>query len=170
LAKEQQGMTLKDRLQRQLVGMRQMSERLLEDFRSPQDWTFQVHPTCNHALWFAGHMATSDNFFLTLVAPDKARQLPDFQVKFGIGSQPTNDPAAYPQPDEVLEAMRERRHALLEVLGGLTDEDFARKLPPGTPDFLSDVGSVFELAIWHEGHHRGQLSVVRRALGHKPLR
>ena len=53
----------KQRLQRQLVEMRQRSERLLADFRTPGQWTFQVHPSCNHALWFAGHMATSDNFF-----------------------------------------------------------------------------------------------------------
>ena len=88
----------KQRLQRQLVEMRQRSERLLADFRTPEQWTFQVHPTCNHALWFAGHMATSDNFFLSLIAPEKARQLPEFQARFGIGSQPTNDPAAYHLP------------------------------------------------------------------------
>jgi uncharacterized damage-inducible protein DinB len=65
--------------------------------------------------------------------------------------------------------MRERRTALLAVLDEMTDEDLGRKLPAGTPGFLSDVGSVFELAIWHEGQHNGQLSVARRALGHKPL-
>jgi uncharacterized damage-inducible protein DinB len=162
-------MSLRQRLQRQLIGIRQMSERLLEDFTTPEEWTFQVHPGCNHALWFAGHMATSDNFFLSLIAPEKARQLPDFQAKFGMGSQPTNQPAEYPAPEEVLAIMRERRGKLLESLEQMNDDDFARKLPAGTPDFLSDVGSVFELAIWHEGHHRGQLSIARRALGHQPL-
>jgi hypothetical protein len=163
-------MSLKERLQRQLVNMRQMSERLLEDFRTPDEWVFQVHPHCNHALWFAGHMANIDNFFLTLVAPDKARQMPEYGARFGMGSQPTSDPANYPAPASVLETMRERRQTLLAVLDGMTDDDLARKLPVGTPGFLSDVGSVFELAIWHEGQHNGQLSVARRALGHKPLR
>ena len=149
--------------------MRQMSERLLEDFKTPEQWTFQVHPACNHALWFVGHMATSDNFFLSLVAPEKSRQLPDFQSKFGMGSQPTNDPAAYPPPESVLATMRERRQTLLEVLDGLKDEDLAKKTPDGAPDFLPDVASVFELAIWHEGQHNGQLTVARRAMGHKPL-
>ena len=73
-------MALKERLRRQLASVRQVSERLLADFRTPQEWTFQVHPACNHALWFAGHMATSDNFFLSLIAPEKAKQLPDFQA------------------------------------------------------------------------------------------
>ena len=162
-------MQLKERLLRNLASVRQNSERLLADFKTPQEWTYQVHPACNHALWFAGHMAIIDNFFLSLVVPEKARQLPDFQAKFGMGSQPTSDPAAYPAVESVLATMRERRQALLEVLSGLSDDDLARKTPPGAPDFLPDVGSVFELATWHEGQHSGQLTVARRALGHKPL-
>ena len=163
-------MQLKERLQRNLANMRQNSERLLADFKTPQQWTYQVHPACNHALWFAGHMATSDNFFLSMVAPERVRKLPEFQDKFGMGSQPTSDPAAYPAPDAVVQAMRERRSALLDVLAGLTEDDLAKKTPAGSPEFLPDFGSVFELAIWHEGQHSGQLTVARRALGHKPLR
>jgi uncharacterized damage-inducible protein DinB len=159
----------KQRLERQLVNMRQMSERLLADFQTPQQWTFQVHPSCNHALWFVGHMATSDNFFLSLVAPDKAVQLPEFQVKFGMGSQPTSDPSAYPPPQSVVATMRERRAALLATLSSLSDDDLAKKTPDGAPEFLPDVASVFEMAIWHEGQHKGQLSVARRALGYQPL-
>jgi uncharacterized damage-inducible protein DinB len=160
----------KERLKKQLLSVRQNSERLLADFRTPQQWTFQVHPACNHALWFAGHMTTIDNFFLSLVAPDKARPLPDFQAKFGMGSQPTTDPAAYPPPDDVLAAMRERRATLLNVLDSMSEEDLAKKTPGGAPDFLPDAASVFELAVWHEGQHSGQLTVARRALGYPPLR
>lgn len=163
-------MALKERLQRQLLNIRQMSERLLADFHTPAEWTYQAHPACNHALWFAGHMATSDNFFLSLVAPEKATDLPDFQAKFGMGSQPTNDPAVYPSPEAVQQTMRDRRQALLAALDRMSDEDLARSTPAGAPDFLPDIASVFELAVWHEGQHRGQLSVARRALGHKPLR
>lgn len=159
----------KERLQRQLLNMRRMSERLLSDFQTPEQWTFQVHPSCNHALWFAGHMATIDNFFLSLVAPQKAKPLPEFQSKFGMGSQPTNNPVDYPAPADVLATMRERRAELLAVLDGMNEEDLAKKTPAGAPEFLPDVASVFELAIWHEGQHNGQLSVARRALGHKPI-
>jgi uncharacterized damage-inducible protein DinB len=114
-------------------------------------------------------MANADNFFLSLVAPEQSRPMPEYAARFGMGSQPTSNPADYPPPQEVLTAMRERREHFLAALDELTDYDLSRKLPAGTPDFLSDVGSVFELAIWHEGQHNGQLSVARRALGHKPL-
>jgi uncharacterized damage-inducible protein DinB len=163
-------MELKQHLHRQLVSVRQASERLLADFRTPEEWTFQVHPACNHALWFAGHMATVDNFFLSLIAPEKVRPISEFQSKFGMGSQPTNDPSVYPSAESVLEVMRERRSALLDTLDHMSDEDLARKTPDGAPEFLPDVSSVFELAVWHEGQHSGQLTVARRALGHPPLR
>jgi hypothetical protein len=65
--------------------------------------------------------------------------------------------------------MRERRAALLCVLDELDESAFSQAMPKGTPDFLSDVASVFEMAIWHEGMHSGQLTVARRALGHQPL-
>jgi hypothetical protein len=162
-------MTLKERLQRNLVAVRKASERLLTDFRTPQQWVFQVHPSCNHALWFAGHMAQSDNFFISLVAPERTKELPEYPGKFGMGSQPTGQPADYPPPESVLATMRDRRRVLLEALADMNDDDLAKKLPAGTPDFLSDVGSVFELAIWHEGQHSGQISITRRAMGHKPL-
>lgn len=162
-------MSLVQRYQRQLQGAREMSEALLAAFKTPEDWTRQVHSQCNHALWFAGHMASTDNFFLSLIAPEKAIDLANLQPLFGMGSHPTSNPADYPPPEQIVSVMRERRQKLLEVLAGLQDADLSRPLPKGTPDFLSDVGSVFEMAIWHEGVHSGQLSVARRALGFQPL-
>lgn len=146
-----------------------MSEKLLADFKTPQEWVHQVHPGCNHALWFAGHMANTDNFLLSLVAPASSVSLEGFNARFGMGSQPTNQPAEYPPAEAVLATMRERRSQLLGVLSRLSDEDLAQKTPAGAPEFLPDIASVFEMAIWHEGLHAGQLSVVRRALGHQPL-
>jgi uncharacterized damage-inducible protein DinB len=162
-------MSMKERLRRQLVSARQLSERLLADFHTPEDWTRQVHPGCNHALWFAGHMANTDNFLISMIAPEQARDRAGFAAKFGMGSQPTSNPADYPPADEVLAAMRERRQALLALLDGLSDEDLAKKTAAGAPEFLSDFASVFELAIWHEGLHSGQLSIARRALGCAPV-
>jgi hypothetical protein len=65
--------------------------------------------------------------------------------------------------------MRERRAALLDLLRAQSDDDLSRPTQPGSPAFLPDVASVFELAAWHEGLHAGQMSVARRVLGHAPL-
>ena len=162
-------MSQTDRLRRQLVSARELSLKLLSDFQTPEQWTQQVHPQCNHALWFAGHMASTDNFFISVVAPDKALDLGPYQSLFGMGSQPTGDASVYPAPGEVLDVMAERRATLLAILESLSDDDLAKATPPGTPAFLPDIGSIFETAVWHEGMHSGQLSVARRALGHEPV-
>lgn len=163
-------MELKERLKRRLIEARQMSEKLLADFHSPEQWTHQVGPTCNHALWFVGHMAQTDNFFISVIAPAKVKAIEGLREKFGMGSQPTNRPEDYPPPEQVLATMRERREALLGILDQLSEEELGNKTPPGSPDFLPDIGSVFETAVWHEGLHSGQLSLIRRSLGYKPLR
>lgn len=79
-------MELKQRLKRRLVEARQMSEKLLADFQSPEQWTHQVGPTCNHALWFVGHMAQTDNFFISVIAPEKVKTIEGLREKFGMGS------------------------------------------------------------------------------------
>jgi hypothetical protein len=162
-------MSTKERLKKQLESARQYSLALLADFHTPEEWVHQVHPNANHALWFAGHMAVSDNFFISNIAPDRVMQKPEFERAFGTGSQPTSTPADYPTPAMVLDVMKERRQTLLELLDRMDESDFSKATPKGTPDFLPDLSSIFETAVWHEGLHSGQLSVCRRAMGHKPI-
>jgi hypothetical protein len=162
-------MSLKERLQRQLKSARQLTEGLLSTFKSPEQWTHQIYPNANHPLWCAGHMAVSDNFFLSLIDKSQVRSIDGFKEKFDMGSRPSSQPSDYPPPEEVLAHLRERRRALLGALEKLSEEDLSKPTPPGSPDFLPDYASVFETAIWHEGLHSGQISVVRKALGMPPL-
>jgi hypothetical protein len=162
-------MTPKEKLKILLERARGASERMLADFKTPEDWTHQVCPGANHALWFAGHMAAVDNFFVSILAPDKKVELPGYQEKFGMGSTPLGDPAAYPPPEEVLAQMKDRRQVLMSVLDSTPDEVLDNPPPPGAPDFMKDIGSTYEMLAWHEGIHTGQLSVARRALGHQPI-
>ncbi|MBX9791406.1 MAG: DinB family protein [Pirellulales bacterium] len=162
-------MELKPRLKSQLLSARDYSERLLTAFKTPQEWVHQVHAHANHPLWFAGHMGVSDDFFISLVAPERAKRRPELVERFGTGSQPVGDASAYPPVAEVLAYMRERRQTLMEILDSLSEEDLLTRTPPGTPDFLRDKASVFQTASWHEGLHSGQVSVAHRALGHKPV-
>ncbi|MFI4876213.1 MAG: DinB family protein [Blastopirellula sp. JB062] len=162
-------MTPKERLRKRMISARQFTERLLEDFHTPQEWTKQVCDQTNHALWIAGHLGLTDNFFLSQIAPERVEARESYQTLFGVGSQPVADPNQYPAVEEVLEYLRQRRAVLLEVFDALGEEDLATPTPEGSPDFLNDNGAIFETAVWHEGMHTGQLSVVRRSLGHAPI-
>lgn len=159
-------MSLKKRLLNQLKQSRQFTEGLLSAFKTPAEWTHRVHPHANHALWFAGHIGWVDNFMISLMAPERARELPGWSEKFGMGSQPSDKAADYPPVEEVLAYLRERRATLLDVLEPMEDADLDRATPQGTPSFLPDYGSLFQMAAWHEGLHSGQITVARRALGY----
>jgi hypothetical protein len=162
-------MNSKDCLRQQLVSARNYSEQALEAFETPEQWVHQIHDGANHALWFAGHLAVNDNFFLSLIAPEKTYSKQGYAALFGVGSQPTGNPDDYPPPAEVLEYLRDRRRVLLEVFDSQSEADLQQKTADGAPDFLSDVGTVYQTAVWHEGLHSGQLSMVRRALGIGPV-
>ncbi len=162
-------MSATKRLEARLQGAREFTEQLLSKFNTPEEWTHQVHPKANHALWFAGHMGFADNFFVSLVDPGKAVEKEGYGETFGMGSQPTNNPDDYPSVEDVLAFMRNRREALLGVLADLSDDDLAKPTPEGAPDFLSDVASIFEMAVWHEGIHAGQATVAHRSLGNAPM-
>ncbi|REJ68986.1 MAG: DinB family protein [Planctomycetota bacterium] len=162
-------MASKERLKANLFQAREMTEAILEAFQKPEDWTHQVHPQANHALWIVGHLGHADNFFVSMLDPSRQVEKDGWGEKFGMGSQPTNDPAAYPPVAEVLDFFRDRRAALLEAIDAMSDEDLAKATPDGSPDFLADFEQVLELAYWHEGVHSGQLTVAHRALGNPPL-
>ncbi len=162
-------MNLKERLQKQLSTARDYTEKLLADFKTPEQWTHQVHKNANHALWFAGHMAAGDNFFIGVIDPSKADKRPVYEEKFGMGSRPTSNPADYPPVEEILAYMRDRRKVLLDLLASLSEADLAKPTPKELEMLFSDVAGVFAMAVWHEGLHSGQISVARRALGHEPV-
>jgi hypothetical protein len=157
------------RISRQLETVRGVTETFLADFKTPEQWTLQVHDQANHALWLAGHLGTVDNFMISLLAPEKAIANPEYQAKFSMGSRPSSSPSDYPEVGDVLDFMRKRRSVVLEILAGMSEAGMVEPPPKGTPDIMPDVGSIFETLIWHEALHAGQITVARRALGHSPL-
>ena len=60
------------RLRQRLERSRGFSARLLEDFSTAEDWTRQLHEGGNHAVWFVGHMGTTDNFMISILDPEQA--------------------------------------------------------------------------------------------------
>ncbi len=162
-------MQLKPRLKTQLEKVREISEGMLAAFETPEQWTHQIFPDANHALWFVGHMAMADNYFISMLTPEKAIDLNSQGGQFGMGSTPTANADDYPPVTELLDTMRERRATLLAILDGMSEDDLARSVPEGSPDMWTDLASVLEMAVWHETLHAGQVSLARRALGHQPL-
>jgi len=162
-------MAKKELLKDSLLMARHYSNGLFAQFKTPDEWVHQTHPGANHPLWVAGHIANTDNFALSIVAPEKARDMPEHKAQFGGGSKPVNDASKYPNPDEILKLMAERRETVLAVLDGLSEDDLAKATPDHAPEFMPTVESVFRILSWHEGLHAGQASTANRALGNPPV-
>jgi uncharacterized damage-inducible protein DinB len=161
-------MDLKQSILWQLQSIRGLSDQMLTTFKTPTDWTHQVFPGANHALWIVGHLALVDNnvagkFF------DKMIEKPNYKEKFGRQSQPSSNAADYPAPEELLEFFRERRRTLLASIEQFPASDFDNPVPPGLPPVVQNVGQMFVFVANHEALHSGQLSMSRRSLGHPPV-
>ena len=113
--------------------------------------------------------AEAEEMFEKRLASEQEESREGFSQSFGMGSQPSSQITDYPPVEELLAYMSSRREVFLEVLDGLDEESLARETPEGTPGFMPDYASVFETAVWHEALHSGQLSMIRRALGHQPI-
>ncbi len=161
-------MTQQERFHSMLDGARGFTKGLLDKFTSPEQWTYQVHEHANHALWVVGHIAVVDNFMISLIQPDRFLNKPKYDEMFAMGSKPSSDPSDYPPIEEVQGFFHDRRKVLLEILDGLDDADFDKPTGDKAPPFLKTIGSLFQVATFHEGFHAGQVSVAARGLGIPP--
>lgn len=131
--------------------------------------THQPIPNANHALWVMGHLAHTDNYFLTAVASQPSKVPTEWDELFGMGSQPTADARRYPSRADLMDRLRARREDLIAWLRTLSDAQAARPLAKELQGFAPTFGSLAHSIAWHEGLHAGQLTVVRKSLGIAPL-
>ena len=119
----------------------------------------------NHALWVLGHLACTDNYFLTSLGQREAVIEESWNKLFGMGANPIADPTAYPSLGEIKAGLQRTRDALIDWLGSLDEQQLAAPLPDELLGFAPTFAAVAGSIAWHEGFHAGQLSAIRRSLG-----
>ena len=137
------------------------------------DWFRMPAGAVSHVGWQVGHL-TSSQYRLCLLRtrgarPQDAEFLPaDFIKTFGATSEIDPDPAAYPSPEAIRGVFdRVHRQVLAEVP---TFDDAALDAPLETPHRI--CRTKFDCLPWcgrHELIHAGQIGLLRRQLGQKPL-
>jgi uncharacterized damage-inducible protein DinB len=162
-------MDLKQRILWQLQTIRQLGDQMLTAFTSPTDWTYQLFPSANHAMWIVGHLAMVDNSAISKLFPEKCVQNADYSEKFGRQSKPSPNSDDYPPAEELLSFRHDRRATLLNCITEMTPADFEKPVPSPKPPFIQTAGDLLSFLAVHEGMHTGQLSMCRRALGHAPI-
>jgi uncharacterized damage-inducible protein DinB len=80
------------------------------------------------------------------------------------------DPDAYPTPASLVEAWTKVEKLMRDFLDSLEDADLSRvaEFSFGGPPMKRTVAEMLQHAAVHAVHHRGQVSLLLRSLGHTP--
>jgi len=124
----------------------------------------------NHAMWSAGHLTVVEGRLHQML-----RGIPNpvhhWKPLFDWGSDPVDDPAAYPPFDEVMRTFKElraRTHAFLDEVGDEGLDQPVKCQPPGFRG-METAGAAIQVIACHAIGHLGGLTVVRAAAGKQRL-
>lgn len=155
------------------VHIRRYTDSLL-DAVGPEDY-FRLPPEgVTHIGWQVGHLAVAE-YGLALkrvrgAKPEDAELIPpEFFQLFGKGSQPTAEASDYPSPEEIRGALNRVHAQVLKELETLPEETLDEVSTPPHPMFKTK-GEALKFCPYHEMVHAGQIGLLRRMLGHTPLR
>jgi len=142
---------------------------------SEDDWFRQPAEGVTHVAWQIGHLAVAQ-FGLALkrvrgeTVEDAQLISPAFRKLYGKGSVPVCEKEENPSPDEI-RAVRDRvyQRVLFEI-SALPQESVSEPTgDPPHPMFNTKLGALHWCAQ-HEFIHAGQIALLRRLFGAKPLR
>jgi uncharacterized damage-inducible protein DinB len=138
------------------------------------DWFTQPSEGITHIGWQVGHLAMAE--YGLCMFRIRGRRTEDaqlmsgrFRKQFSKGSTPNPNPAENPTPDEIRQVL-DRVHA--QAMNELADLDDAALSDPVDEPYAvtaTKLGALFFCAD-HEMMHAGQIGVLRRLLGHAPVR
>lgn len=141
---------------------------LLEGLTDEQMMT-RPCPKGNHAAWIVGHLAWTDDSFLQGLAGQASGIPESWNAMFGMKSEPSDDPAAYPPREELMRRLDDRREGVRAWLSGLSEAELTAPIEGDMAQFARTLAMVPSSLSFHEGMHAGQLSMARRAAGLGPL-
>jgi uncharacterized damage-inducible protein DinB len=151
-----------------LAMSRGLLHKLVDDLTDEQMLS-RTCPNGNHPLWCVGHIAVTEQFFLSALA-QRDRVLPvDWDVVFRFASLPKDDANAYPSRTELMSGADKIRDALVDWYSFLDETTLASPMPPEFEPFAKSYAQLGASLVMHESFHLGQVSAARRALGLPPL-
>jgi DinB superfamily len=146
------------------MGMKHLGEMSDAPLLRPGPWGG------NHAMWIAGHLAVVEGRLQQMLR-GTPNPVHSWKPLFDWGSEPVDDPAAYPPFEEVLRKFKELRaqtHAFLDEVGDEGLDQPTKCQPPGFGGFET-AGAAIQIIACHAIGHMGGLTVVRAAAGKQRL-
>ena len=122
----------------------------------------------NHPAWTLAHLnAYAATLLSMLDDPSVPPSLADAEMeRFGYGTTPVTDRAAYPTKRELIDRFSERNSRLAAVVARKHADYFPRPAPEKFQPHAQTIGHIaVTLLVAHPPHHLGQLKQWRRAAG-----
>ncbi len=157
----------------QLCTARLHTESLLNGITS-EDWFRQPTEGVTHVAWQVGHLAYAKHLLLMErrrgLRPEDEELIPArFRSLFQRGSSPGPDSSEYPSPEVIRDVFDEVHRRGIEELRSLPDEGLDVPTEPAHPRFKTKFEAM-QFCPLHEMLHAGQIGLLRRLLGMKPIR
>lgn len=126
-------------------------------------------PGCNHLAWQLGHLISSENQLLEMVAPGAGIELPaGFAEQHSKDKKDDDNPEHFPGKQRYLDLFEQVHAATFAAIAKMSDADFDKPGPPQFQPMFPTAGDVVMLIATHGLMHAGQFVPVRRKLG-KPV-
>lgn len=139
-----------------------------------EDWFRMPTEGVSHIGWQVGHITWAQQMLITRrVFGDDQSVLEPFPEQLmktvGKGSTPEEDPSLYGTPESLMDLHERVYVGCRKLLDTLDESALSDPTSPPHPMFQDKAG-VLRWAADHELTHTGQISLIRRLLGHAPLR
>jgi len=122
----------------------------------------------NHPAWTLSHLNAYAGMLLSMLDdPSVPGRTADAEMeRFGYGTPPVPDRAAYATKRELLDRFRDRNARLAAVVAEKHSDYFPRPSPEKFHPYSPTIGHIaITLLVAHPPHHLGQLKQWRRAAG-----
>lgn len=128
--------------------------------------TEQPATLVNHPAWTFSHLNAYAGSLLSLLDDPSVPSADAEMERFGYGTTPVPDRAAYATKRDLLDQFRERNTQLAKVVAKKHAGYFPRTSPPKFQPYSPTIGHIaITLLVAHPPHHLGQLKQWRRAAG-----
>jgi hypothetical protein len=123
----------------------------------------------NHPAWTLSHLNAYSGLLLSMLDDPSVPTVDAEMERYGYGTTPVNDPAAYATKQQLLDRFRARNARVAVVVADKHSDYFPRPAPPQFQPHAATIAHIATtLLVAHPGHHIGQLNQWRRAAGLAP--
>lgn len=128
--------------------------------------TEQPGTIVNHPAWTLSHLNAYAGALLSMLDDPSVPTADSEMERFGYGTTPVPDLAAYATKRELLDRFEERTARLAAVVAERHQDYFPRPSPEKFRPYSPTIAHVaITLLVAHPPHHLGQLKQWRRAVG-----